>query len=199
MNEVSKNGRTILFVSHNMGQLESLCSKAFILENGTSSSLMNSSAAIKKYLQSSQTKSAISNYPINESITIEQFAVHSAFIYSNESVKITLCLLFAKKMQLKSIALLLYNSAGVRIGIIDLRSKITPSSTSFRTMLELHKLPLIAGTYSFGLYLDTDIGSGNYLDLICLDILEKETTDIIKYNPDVRGIIDINHNFISNE
>lgn len=199
MNEVSKNGRTILFVSHNMGQLESLCPKAFILENGTSSSLMNSSDAIQKYLQSSQTKSSIVNVAINEFITIEQFAVQSAFIYSNESVKISLSLLFAKKTQLKSIALLLYNSAGVRVGIIDLRTEITAASTVFKTTLELHKLPLIAGTYSFGLYLDSDIVSNNYLDLICLDILEKETTDIIKYAPNVRGIIDINHNFISNE
>ena len=199
MNEVSKKGRTILFVSHNMGQLESLCSKAFILENGTSSLLMNSCDAIKKYLQSSQTKSTITNYAINDAITIEQFAMHSTFIYTNESVKLSLSLAFAKKMQLKSIALLLYNSAGVRIGIIDLRSEITPSSTSFRTILELHKLPLIAGTYSFGLYLDSDAGNGNYLDLICLDVLEKETADVIKYHPNVRGIIDINHNFISNE
>ncbi|WP_018343011.1 ABC transporter ATP-binding protein [Cytophaga aurantiaca] len=199
MNEVSKNGRTILFVSHNMGQLESLCSKAFILENGISSPLMQSSEAIKQYLQTSQTKSAITNHSINASILIEQFAVHSTFIYSNESVKISLALQFASKILLKSIALLLYNSAGVRIGIIDLRNAISTSSNSFRTTLELHKLPLVAGTYSFGLYIDSDAGSGNYLDLICLDVLEKETTDVIKYHPNVRGIIDINHNFISNE
>jgi hypothetical protein len=94
---------------------------------------------------------------------------------------------------------LLYNAAGVRVGIIDLRSEINSLSDSFRTTIELHKLPLIAGTYSFGLYLDTDIGSGNYMDLICIDVLEKETTDVIKYHPHVRGILDINHNFISNE
>lgn len=199
MNEVSKNGRTILFVSHNMGQLESLCSKAFILDNGISSSLMDSSTAIKKYIQSSQIRARIVNYAINDSITIEQFSVHSTFIYSNESVNISLSLLFAKKSQLKSIALLLYNSSGVRIGIIDLRGEINTTSTTFKTTLELHKLPLIAGTYSFGLYLDTDTVSGNYLDLICLDVIEKETTDVIKYPPNVRGIIDINHNFISNE
>lgn len=199
MNEVRKNGRTILFVSHNMGQLESLCSKAFLLENGTSSPLMPSGDAIKRYLQSSQTKSSVANYAINDFITIEQFNVHSAFIYSNESIKITLSLVFAKKAQLKGIALLLYNSAGVRIGIIDLRCEITSSSTSFSTTLELLKLPLIAGTYSIGLFLDSDMGSGNYLDLICLDILEKETTDVMKYHPNVRGIIDIHHKFIPNE
>jgi lipopolysaccharide transport system ATP-binding protein len=35
MEDVSKSGRTILFVSHNMGAVQSLCSKAVMLENGT--------------------------------------------------------------------------------------------------------------------------------------------------------------------
>src|SRR4051812_23063482 len=34
MEDVSKSGRTILFVSHSMGMLESLCEKAVLLENG---------------------------------------------------------------------------------------------------------------------------------------------------------------------
>ena len=35
MKEVSNgNGRTVLFVSHNMGSIESLCSRVIVLENG---------------------------------------------------------------------------------------------------------------------------------------------------------------------
>jgi lipopolysaccharide transport system ATP-binding protein len=35
MNDVSKNeGRTILFVSHNMAAVETLCSQAILMENG---------------------------------------------------------------------------------------------------------------------------------------------------------------------
>lgn len=35
MNDVSQSGRTVLFVSHNMGAVESLCEKALVLEYGT--------------------------------------------------------------------------------------------------------------------------------------------------------------------
>lgn len=35
MEEVSKEGRTVLFVSHNMGAVRSLCSRGLLLENGT--------------------------------------------------------------------------------------------------------------------------------------------------------------------
>ncbi|MFX0199814.1 MAG: ABC transporter ATP-binding protein [Candidatus Hodarchaeota archaeon] len=35
MDDVSKEGRTVLFVSHNMGAVQSLCTRAILLENGT--------------------------------------------------------------------------------------------------------------------------------------------------------------------
>ncbi|NOH01799.1 MAG: ABC transporter ATP-binding protein [Chloroflexi bacterium] len=35
MNEVAKGGRTVLFVSHNIGVIQTLCSRAILLQNGT--------------------------------------------------------------------------------------------------------------------------------------------------------------------
>lgn len=52
MEEVSKNdGRTILFVSHNMAAIENLCSKAFVLEGGKLTFAGEVSGAIAKYQQ----------------------------------------------------------------------------------------------------------------------------------------------------
>ena len=51
MNEVSKSGRTILFVSHNMGVLSLLCSKTILFEKGNLISLGNTNEVIDQYLQ----------------------------------------------------------------------------------------------------------------------------------------------------
>ena len=52
MQDVSKGeGRTVLFVSHNMGVIESLCNKSILLENGLVSISDNTSVVIQKYLQ----------------------------------------------------------------------------------------------------------------------------------------------------
>ena len=59
MEDVSKNGRTILFVSHNLSALQSLCKSSMILSHGISSELMPSHLAVNKYLNT-QEKSAIS-------------------------------------------------------------------------------------------------------------------------------------------
>ena len=52
MNSISKSGRTVLFVSHNMAAISSLCSKAFILNNGKLASPVSEvNQAINLYLE----------------------------------------------------------------------------------------------------------------------------------------------------
>ena len=52
MNDVSKGeGRTVLFVSHNMAAVKSLCSSSFLLENGRLTFHGNSDECINNYLK----------------------------------------------------------------------------------------------------------------------------------------------------
>ena len=51
MGDVAREGRTVLFVSHNMAAVETLCSKAMIILEGKNSLLGSTSEIIKKYLQ----------------------------------------------------------------------------------------------------------------------------------------------------
>ena len=53
MNEVSKSGRTIIFVSHNMQAISQLCTKAILIENGSISYNGSVQEAVKKYLTTS--------------------------------------------------------------------------------------------------------------------------------------------------
>ncbi|MGY6276297.1 ABC transporter ATP-binding protein [Methylomonas sp. MgM2] len=52
MNEVSKIGRTVLFVSHNMAAISNLCSKALLLHNGCAIAMGNVSHVTLEYLKS---------------------------------------------------------------------------------------------------------------------------------------------------
>lgn len=53
MDEVSKSGRTILFVSHNMGAVNNLCTKAVLLRSGKIAMIDNSSKVVEQYLHDS--------------------------------------------------------------------------------------------------------------------------------------------------
>lgn len=59
MNDVSKSGRTILFVSHNMSAVSSLCQKSIILKNGSVYKQGDSAEVISDYLKSLINSSAL--------------------------------------------------------------------------------------------------------------------------------------------
>ncbi len=52
MDEISKGGRTVLFVSHNMGMINSLCENAILLHMGQIASHGNATEIVQKYLRS---------------------------------------------------------------------------------------------------------------------------------------------------
>lgn len=53
MKDVSVNdGRTVLFVSHNMGAIKNLCDKTLVIRNGAVDSLTETNEAIERYLSS---------------------------------------------------------------------------------------------------------------------------------------------------
>ncbi len=58
MSDVAKQGRTVLFVSHNMTAIKTLCQRAVVMEQGSIASSGNVEEAIEKYLgiQDSQVK-----------------------------------------------------------------------------------------------------------------------------------------------
>ena len=54
MHEVSRGGRTVLFVSHNMAAVQALCSRAIWLERGEVAASGPASAVVAQYLQGTQ-------------------------------------------------------------------------------------------------------------------------------------------------
>lgn len=51
MNEVSKGGRTVIFISHNMAAVENLCHKGIVIEHGKLTFSGDMNQAIERYLQ----------------------------------------------------------------------------------------------------------------------------------------------------
>ncbi len=60
MDEVSKSGRTVLFVSHNMGAVMQLCRKGLVLQNGKTSGIVTADEAVRTYLASTSQQKEVS-------------------------------------------------------------------------------------------------------------------------------------------
>lgn len=68
MEEIAKHGRTVLFVSHDIGAVSSLCSKGLYLKNGILSGEGDISDVVQQYLTE-----GISNSPISKDYSLKNF------------------------------------------------------------------------------------------------------------------------------
>jgi len=100
MKDVSgKEGRTVLFVSHNMAAIKSLCQTALILKNGRNFFLGDVEESVSKYLQSEspQAKVKLSDrtdregdgrFKFEKIEIINEKEEHTDTLFSNEQVKL---------------------------------------------------------------------------------------------------------------
>lgn len=101
MDEITKKeGRTILFVSHNMGAIQQLCNKSILLSNGKVIKIGNTSEIISEYIGDQQKATSASvNYAEDKNKTVkirnitildkENNATSNIKIFDPFSVKIT--------------------------------------------------------------------------------------------------------------
>lgn len=99
MKDVSKEGRTILFVSHNMKAVEGLCEKGIILENGQLTYTGSATDAVKKYMSKEMANSCnilewkAGEEPGNDYAKLQRIAIQPignfGDIYLNEDVEIS--------------------------------------------------------------------------------------------------------------
>jgi len=71
MNTVSREGRTVLFVSHNMGSIAQLCQMGILLNRGEVVSVGDINSVVGTYLNSSVYNQAESTFPIDNSKTVQ--------------------------------------------------------------------------------------------------------------------------------
>jgi lipopolysaccharide transport system ATP-binding protein len=70
----SKEGRTVLFVSHNMAAVKSFCESGILLVNGNISFIGNSSTAVTKYLSGGAEYA--NNKVFNHAYAFDEFTLH---------------------------------------------------------------------------------------------------------------------------
>jgi lipopolysaccharide transport system ATP-binding protein len=99
MGDVAKEGRTILFVSHNLAAVLSLCSRSFLLDQGALISSGPTEDVVNRYLQESKTKAEIpldqrNDRKGNGTVRVTSFSLTSAqgnpSITSGDSLRISI-------------------------------------------------------------------------------------------------------------
>jgi lipopolysaccharide transport system ATP-binding protein len=163
MKDVSSSGRTILFVSHQLASVQSLCNKSFVLKNGTIDfPLSETSLCIKHYLKE---VAILSKLSISERTDREgegHFRFTNVQLISSEGTTVTAGqtgkdLIFQFESELKneslsniSVSITIYNDEGR--DMLTLANHISDDAFDVlkRGQLircQINRLPLTRGSY----------------------------------------------------
>ena len=204
MQDVARDeGRTVLFVSHNLGALQALCRQAILLEGGRLVSHGPAQEQINLYSRSTSERTAngAAGRRAGPSLVIEGFQLPRT-VASGGDVEFRLVLRSAQALQVRDVCLLLHSAMGIRVAIFDLRRAAGPYRLEPEVPLvitgRLHALPLVEGDYQAGLYLNTSNFQGDLADLHTLTLgAPADPREVPPYAPHDRGFVELKGEFTS--
>ncbi|WP_235884439.1 ABC transporter ATP-binding protein [Pedobacter hiemivivus] len=192
MGEVSKGeGRTVLFVSHNMSAIGSLCQKGILLDRGILKSFGEQSTIIDHY----NSLNITSNTPKRK----HYFGQHSVLeILEYDVTSNDIVLTFKTKLSdhevFKSLVIIITDVLGNRISLIDLREKLGTTAHHNLTEILIDHTPLVENTYYIGISIETSLKWYDLKEILLCEIPIKQTSTI-QYEPNLRGYVTLSSSY----
>lgn len=195
MEDVSKSGRTILFVSHDLAAVEKLCTRTVLLKDGSVQMIETTEAVISAYL-GEKIRVGGSKTSLTKNVVVSKFEFgKQQRIISKNSLSFDIELTHSAKQPLiTEFCILIYTLKGHRAAIIDLRDYVNSfeyieNKIYIRGIIE--KVNFVEGEYQAGLYYAIDDVVGEIHDMVVLTILDNSSTNIRKYAPQYRGTVEL--------
>lgn len=155
MKDVSGQGRTVLFVSHNMAAVKLLCSRGIILENGTIAQEGDINGIVDRYLNLTADKGNVGSVEFPKTSKHLQILKVSILDYNgmiinnpipvDQSFKVKINYKFEKKISKVHLTFIVVNSSGETVYFLDRRDYAfnfaTVDAGNYESTLEL-KSPL---------------------------------------------------------
>lgn len=199
MDDVSNEGRTVLFVSHNIDALKQLCNKGVLLSDGELIGYGDIENQIQSYTSTS-TVNLYRSYSIsNKKISIQEIKIDDAELKNGNLL-----------IKIKYVANQVINNINPGIVISTITgTPVFSSNTKFHNKISKNKdgfkneaiflakdMPLVEGIYSLSVWIgDNYTDYDNKLDAINFE-LKRKTDSKIKYSSQKRvGFIDTDCNW----
>jgi len=179
MEDVANHGRTVLFVSHNIGAINSLCNRCLLLENGNLAKDGSTAEVVAAYqskfyhaVNDLSDLSSVERYGSGkarfrslELLPVNRQGEAQAALITGSDLKVGLTIESREDVVDANVAIVFYDSTGFRL--IDVSTALQgcylnmKAGQSARVEFQLHDLFLKSGVYFLGLWL----GRHNFEDI----------------------------------
>ena len=196
MQDVAGHGRTVLFVSHNMTAVQSLCERVIYFEDGEIGGDGDPKAEIQRYLSSTRINQTQHKWlAAGDALTIVNAAFLPNPVESGSDVRFELDIRANSSVRLNEASFLLHALEGPLVGIIDLRPAGFPFNMKGGDFLRieglLREIPLVENHYRVSAWIDSGAFVGKLTDLVELRVSPATGyTSYAPYRAEVRGWVE---------
>jgi lipopolysaccharide transport system ATP-binding protein len=193
MSEVAGGGRTILFVSHNMAAVETLCPRTIhlatrVLQDG------KTDRVVASYLDRRHSRSHHARPYIQQGLALESVKIGPSVIRTGDAVDFEFTFRAEGPGQIRECAVLIYSLKGFRVAVVDVREcgglPFAFDIGYFVIRARVAELAVVEGIYTAGLYILANAFAGNLLELEEFAVAEASSSDnFVPYHPDHRGVV----------
>ena len=176
MQAVSRGGRTVLFVSHNLSVVQSLCQRVVYLRDGRVQASGDPDAMVSRYLADAAPDSSRAfTRPLDVAeIRVARFALEPNPVKAGGALRFRVEIQAAHSTRLSELAILIYSAEGRRVAILDLRRCGLPQTLrrgeSWAGTGWIGAVPLVEGEYRVGLFVSAGAFRGDLHDLVSLTV-----------------------------
>lgn len=204
MGDVSRGeGRTVLFVSHNMDSVRTLCNNGIVLKHGELQFNGGVVPAINSYLSTSKSetlKTTLADFSLSHDVTIDLFEIDKPEIITHEDLQFILKVKSSQINRFSSIAIFIYDEFEQKIAFVDLRCSELYIQSDKNEKIEIHgtlkDLPLLPGKYKIGIHIQSNLLFNDFFNLLQFEVIQKKLADDnLPYPMSVRGRCEIDYDF----
>lgn len=202
MSEVSKGeGRTILFVSHNLAAVEHLCSRGLLLDRGRAVASGEVRSVVDQYVKSGMLANdgRAEGVSLGEGVRVKRFDLSRSAISVFDDLEYEIEFSSTTPNRVTELAILVYSHLQERVGIVDLRHRDLESrsgqSTVFSVRGKLRGVPLMEGAYHCGLYVSSLLCHGDFLNITSFEV-KSASGDFVPYSIRHRGYVEFDNSFV---
>jgi lipopolysaccharide transport system ATP-binding protein len=201
INQVSREeGRTVLLVSHHLSTVQQLCSRVIVLQNGLLQSAGTTAEGIAAYTKvATQTTETVEGRKLGDELELVHFNLSPSPLQVFTDADYRLELKAQRTCGIYELCLLVQNSFGQRVAIVDLRAQDGKYPLAAGQVLSLHgrlsSLALLPGTYHVGFFIRADHHMQDHLALRTIEVMPPHGYNrLTNYQPEHLGTLAINAN-----
>jgi lipopolysaccharide transport system ATP-binding protein len=156
MGEVSQEGKTILFVSHNMPAIENLCTRGILLSSGKIIRDSDAKSVINSYLNQTLSRKLLASKSINNNFELSFFTLTDNnqccdIFKTGDNILFSAEILVPNPIKQTGFGIIINNSRGEKIVIFHNHfecTEFTPVKTKGKFLIEWSQNVLSPGDYS---------------------------------------------------